>query len=132
MRTKADFRALRETVGMSQQSLARLTCVTVSTAKRWENPAYFDPPSDAWELLDYYKAAQDEMVAETLSTYSKCDAQAGEIILPYHRMQEQCDEFDRAAGDYGVANACSRAAAAALMRAGHKVRFEYPAAWEEK
>ena len=38
-RTKADFKALRERVGLSQHDVADAIMVSIKTIKRWENPS---------------------------------------------------------------------------------------------
>lgn len=49
MRSKAEFRALRESVGMSQAGVARALGMTVRSVRRWETlePGYHGAPDDA-------------------------------------------------------------------------------------
>ena len=44
-RSKADFKALRERVGLSQQDVADAANVTRTSVKRWERPG-FNPRRD--------------------------------------------------------------------------------------
>ena len=39
-RSKADFKAMREMVGMSQSLLAKRLGVTTTSVKRWERPDF--------------------------------------------------------------------------------------------
>ena len=59
-KTKIQFRALRECVGLSLAELAERLNVNVRSVKRWESPTYQDykPPQDAWELLERLQAKQ--------------------------------------------------------------------------
>ena len=54
IRTKADFRALREELGLSQTDLGLALGVKTLTVKRWEKdgPEGFLVPDDAWDSID--------------------------------------------------------------------------------
>ena len=54
IRTKADFRALREELGLSQTDLGRALGVKTLTVKRWEKdgPDGFLVPDDVWDSID--------------------------------------------------------------------------------
>ena len=127
MRSKAEFRALRESVGMSQADVARALGVTVRSVRRWETPApgYLGAPDDAWALLDDAIAQQNAVVAGALDT---ADAMPhGPVQLTYYRSQEQFDACGREPGEpYGCANANARLVADALRTQGVDVSFAYP------
>lgn len=131
-RTKAEFRALRETVGFSQHALATELGVRPLSVKRWERPDIdgYNPPADAWDLLDSYLAAHDRMVAETFAEVRRQVKAIGRkpdcIPITYYRNQAQFDALGRGEGYYGVANANARALAGKLRRAGYTVEFRYP------
>lgn len=131
-RTKAEFRALRETVGFSQHALAAELGVSPLSVKRWERPDIdgYNPPADAWDLLDSYLAAHDRMVADTFAEVRRQAKAIGRkpdcIPITYYRNQEQFDALGRDEGYYGVANANARALAGKLRRAGYTVEFRYP------
>ena len=131
-RTKADFRALRETVGFSQHTLAAELGVSPLSVKRWERPDIdgYNPPADAWELLDSYLATHDQMVAEVFAEVRlqvKANGRKPDCIpITYYRDQAQFDALGRDEGYYGVANANARALAGKLRRAGYTVEFRYP------
>lgn len=131
-RTKADFAALRETVGLTQANLADDLGVQARSVRRWEQPGQegYEPPADAWDMLDFYADLQRQMVDHACETVISAGEEAGhqpdQVVLTYYRSQEQYDELGRDEGWYGVANAYARAVAAELGRYGFKVRFAYP------
>ena len=131
-RTKADFAALRETVGLTQANLADDLGVQARSVRRWEQPGQegYEPPADAWDMLDSYADLQRQMVDHARETVMRTGEEAGhqpdEVVLTYYRSQEQYDELGRDEGWYGVANANARAVAAELARYGLSVRFAYP------
>ena len=131
-RTKADFAALRETVGLTQANLADDLGVQARSVRRWEQPGQegYEPPADAWDMLDFYADLQRQMVDHARETVMRTGEEAGHqpdrVVLTYWRSQEQYDELGRDEGWYGVANANARAVAAELGRHGFKVRFAYP------
>lgn len=132
VRTKADFAALRETVGLTQSNLADDLGVQARSVRRWEQPGQegYEPPADAWDMLDFYADLQRQMVDHARETVMRTGEEAGHqpdrVVLTYWRSQEQYDELGRDEGWYGVANANARAVAAELGRHGFKVRFAYP------
>ena len=131
-RTKADFAALRESVGLTQANLADDLGVQARSVRRWEQPGQegYEPPADAWDMLDSYADLQRQMVDHARETVMRTGEGAGhqpdEVVLTYYRSQEQYDELGRDEGWYGVANANARAVAAELARYGLSVRFSYP------
>lgn len=131
-RTKAEFRALRETVGFSQHALAAELGVSPLSVKRWERPDIdgYNPPADAWDMLDSYLAAHDRMVAEMFAEVRRQVKAIGRktdcIPITYYRDQAQLDALGRDEGYYGVANANARDLAGKLRRAGYTVEFRYP------
>lgn len=131
-RTKAEFRALRETVGFSQHTLAAELGVSPLSVKRWERPDIdgYNPPADAWDMLDSYIAAHDQMVTEVFAEVRRQVKAIGRkpdcIPITYYRDQAQFDALGRDEGYYGIANANARALAGELRRAGFNVEFRYP------
>ena len=129
--TKADFRAMRETAGYSQQALADALNVNVKTVKRWEHEAdASQPPADAWNLLEAALDVQRRMAAYAVSAVREQEAALGAkpqaVQLTYFRDQAMFDRYGRDEGYFGVANANARAAAAALQAEDHGVSFSYP------
>ncbi len=127
--TRADFRALRERVGHSQQSLADALGVSVRAVKKWEHESGWDAPDDAWELLEAALDTQRRMCDCVLDTAHEQAESLGDVpcvAMTYYRDQAMFDEFGRDAGYFGVANANSRAAAMLLEREGYDVEMRYP------
>lgn len=131
-RTKADFAALRETVGLTQSNLADELGVNPRSVRRWEQPAQegYEPPAEAWEVLDRYADLRRQMVDHARETVMQAGewmgGQPGQVVLTYYRSQEQYDDLGRDEGWYGVANANARAVASELAHYGVTVCFRYP------
>lgn len=130
-RGKADFRARREMLGLTQQDVADALNANVKTIKNWENPRQtrYRISDAAWEYLD--RAADiHQQVAYARSVIEKHAEVFAEspIVVPitYFRDQAAYDECGRNAGPYGQANATSRAIARELERMGIQVEFRYP------
>ncbi|TPF93240.1 hypothetical protein BW14_06070 [Bifidobacterium sp. UTBIF-68] len=52
-RSKADFRLLRDMLGLPQAWVAQRVGVTPRTVRNWEDPKEFYPPSrEAWDLVE--------------------------------------------------------------------------------
>lgn len=130
--SKADFRAMREQAGYSQQALADALNVNVRTVKRWEHESEAaEAPKDAWELLGntiktQLKAA-DYALQVAVEQAEAHPAAVKKATLTYYRDQAMFDRYGRDEGYFGVANANSRAAASELMREGFLVEYRYPA-----
>jgi hypothetical protein len=130
-RSKAEFRALRETVGMTQQHMARLLNVEVRSVKRWESPGYstYHAPQDAWDILDDAIAAQRRAVSFALGKVDEIAASAGHdpatVELTYWTSQEDYATYHSIedGGDWRQANANSRLVAFALHERGIEVRW---------
>lgn len=129
--SKADFRAMREQSGYSQQALADALHVNVKSIKRWEHEN--DPseaPKDAWELLGNAVKKQLEAADYALQVaIEQAEAHpvaAKKAALTYYRDQAMYDRYGRDEGYFGVANANSRAAASELMRKGFIIEYRYP------
>lgn len=130
-RGKAEFAALRETVGISMSELARELGSNKRTVLRWESPEEtVTPPRAAWELLDAYMETQRQMVDHCRETCMSVAEEEGDmpeaVAITYYRSQEQFDRFGRDSGPYTVANANARAVATELRHYGYKVEFRYP------
>ena len=129
--SKADFRAMRETAGYSQQALADALNVNVRTVKRWEHESdASEAPKDAWELLGNAVKTQleaaDYALQVALEQAEAHPSAAKKAAITYFRDQAMFDRYGRDKGYFGVANANSRAAAMELMREGFMVEFRYP------
>lgn len=129
-RTKATFKALRETVGLSQDNVAKDLGVSVISVKRWERPGYQYPPADAWEyMLDAYRAHCDAVngaldqvdeIADFVGRYPEL------VSITYWRTQEQYDRLERDPGHVGMINARARAVGGGLLEQGIEVEWRFP------
>lgn len=131
-RGKADFKAQRERLGLSQQDVADALDVNIKTVKNWENPKQprYRVSDAAWEYLDRALDMQAQQVAYARSVVEKRIAELGREptanSISYYRDQSTYDRFGRVAGPYGQANATARAIARELERMGVCVEFHYP------
>lgn len=131
-RSKADFRALRESIGLSQTDLGRMLGVKTLTVKRWEKdgPDGYEIPGEAWDVLDERAEVHRQMVGHVVERCVEAFESRGEyphhVTITYFRSQEDFDRFGRDRGPFGFANAVAQDAARGLRRLGFEVRFEYP------
>lgn len=131
-RGKADFKAQRERLGLTQQDVADALKINIKTVKNWENPRQtrYRISDDAWKYLDRALEAQLQQVAYARAVVEKqIEAFGGEpVVVPitYYRDQDSYDRFGRDTGPFGQANANARAVACELERMGIEVEFRYP------
>ena len=123
-KTKARFRATRESLGLSLHDVAQACGVQERTARRWEAPGYNDPPEDAWEWLDDMEMSFMEGVEAAVDAVHASAARV--VSLSYYRSQEEYDAFGRDPGPYGFANAISRELMVMLEGEEIEVRLQFP------
>lgn len=76
-RSAADFRMMRETLGLAQAWVARTVGVTTLTVVHWENPREFAlPRREAWDLVEGMWAEADRRAAAFVDMASKATALA--------------------------------------------------------
>ncbi len=131
MRNKAEFRALRETVGMSQQLLADMLDVEVRSVKRWEHPNGSEPPKDAWDVLDKARERQVWVVDAAVDKAHEIESDAGRspnaVRITYWPNAAAYEDSHPDEGySWMMANANARMVALELGRLKFDVRFEYP------
>lgn len=135
MKTKADFKAMREGLGMSQALLADLMGVHVKSVKRWEQPnetAYHNAPQDAWDILREYQARQREIVDFAIAKAVELDATMPDgavptVSLTYWFSEDEYEQAHPGEGRFWqMANANSRLTAYLLRGRGYEVDFNYP------
>ena len=125
--TPATFRAIRETIGLTQGDVAKALGVSLRTVKRWEHPDRQEPPEDAWEwllgMLERHDAAVDAMVDEALALAREHGPEA--VSITYYREQSQYDACGRDDGPYGFVNSIAREVALDLAVEGIETEFRY-------
>ena len=129
-RSKAEFRASRETLGLSQNDVARLLDIDVANVKRWEKPGEAHPRPFAWELLDELTERRETTVEHALEIVLHAQEHTGKlpdrVQLTYWRDQQQFDALGLDSGPFGMANANAREAARRLEEMGVTVEWSYP------
>lgn len=120
-KTKADYRARREMVGLTQGDVAEALGVTAISAQRWEREGFPDPPADAWNLIGWHEALQSDAVADVVD--GAVEGKAVELV--YFRTAEEAASLGLTE-PIGVLNANAREAARVLDALGFEVRFRYP------
>ena len=135
MINKAAFRAIRESVGMTQQTLADELGVEVRSVKRWEREydnGWYQPPQDAWDVLRAAQERQRQAVETALGKVDEIDAAVGRppvsVALLYWLSEDDylafsTDAAHGVAGDWRMANANARAVAVALNVIGVDVEW---------
>lgn len=132
MQSKAEFRAIREMVGMTQATLAGALGVQERSVRRWESEeAPQMPPEDAWRILQDAYDAQWEAVEAAVAKAEGIRAERGETAAVRIRywpdaesyLERSTDSALGVAGDWRMANANARAAALALRGRGFAVEF---------
>ena len=130
-RTKADFKALREACGLSQQNVADALGVHLQTIKRWEKPSFpYAVPDDAFAYLDSVAESQANQVNYMLGVVAQQVEQFGKnpVLVPitYYRDQQMYDKYGRDEGPFGWPNAVARKLAYELDKRGISYSFRYP------
>lgn len=127
--TKVDFRATRETIGLTQGDVAKALGVSLRTVKRWEHPDWQEPPEDAWAWLLGMLERHDALVDEAVDRALAADDEHGApdvVSITYYRDQSQYDAHGREPGPYGFANSVAREVALGLNDEGIETEFRYP------
>lgn len=129
-RTLAEFRAIRETVGMTQGMLAAKLGVEPRSVRRWESPTNdYYPPQDAWDALDAALDTQRRGIAAALGKVDEIAKERGaypkSVMLPYWTSQDAYDEghYVDDGGDLRMANATNLLLAYALHERGIRVEW---------
>lgn len=119
-RTKAEFRAMRETLGLTQQTLANELDVKILSVKRWESPKYpQQAPDDVWSFLDDLDREQVATCSAALAKASQMPQDA--IEVPYWSNAADYEEHRASDLTWTEANATSRRLAAILIDRGASV-----------
>ncbi len=129
-RTKSEFRALRETVGLLQSDIAFALGVEERSVRRWESPdAPQFPPQDAWDVLDDAFERQGEVIDFALAKVEEIAQQQGNypkaVELPYWSSAKDYAHHHSVddGGDWRMANANNRLIAFALEERDIEVQW---------
>ena len=126
----AQFRAIREMLGLSQQDVADAVEVDRRSVKRWESGEY-PVPDDVAEWLMAERASADYTVRNVVKDILSAEVVPATVSLTYYRTQEEYDSFRRDDGPFGISNANARRVADALEAEGIACEFYYPGESEE-
>lgn len=133
-RSKADFAARCDAVGLTGSVLARALDVKSATTAGWRNPVLqANVPDRAWGLLALEEESQSSLVRDCVTEatdWSKRHSRAaGVASLVYWRGEhDYADTGLPGMLDWRVADASMRACASALRLMGWGVQWEYPEA----
>ena len=121
-RTKANFTAIREFIGLSKSELGEAVGVSSQAIKRWQRLDWPDPPEDVWEYLEsmveIFVSMKNQIV---LSCQDKrC------VRLLYFRTVDEFEHLAVSRYPVGFVNAVARDAWRALAGFGVSVEFDYP------
>lgn len=124
----ADFKALREECGLTQQDVADAMDVLLVTEKRWEEPGRLDLPEKAQTYLreQYRRMLEIAEFATDKAVELSAGTGAQHVVLTYYRDQEQYDKLGRDEGPVGLVNAAARLARRYIEAEGLTVEFRYP------
>ena len=125
-RTREEFRALRELVGMSRAKMAVLLDVHERSVNKWERhneEGFYNPPKDAWDILDEARELQLKVIERSLD-----EARNGEegqpVRLNYWLSKDSYEQNNPDAEvDWHMANATIRLVANQLVLEGYTVEF---------
>ena len=125
-RSKTEFRAKREIIGLTQADIAEELGVGLKTVKRWESEGYRNPSDEAWALIDREYEKVKKTIAFTVNAYSALKEKgsaSSPIQLAYYRSQEQHDAVSPAEENYLRVNAQMRIMAIVLESLGIESTF---------
>jgi hypothetical protein len=73
IRTKADWQAMRELIGLSTADLAKYLNKNIATLQYWENPSpsarRYHPSEQAWQFLEMMRLRQIQQIKDHLNTH---------------------------------------------------------------
>ncbi|MDU3532101.1 MAG: helix-turn-helix transcriptional regulator [Alloscardovia omnicolens] len=134
-RGKADFRALREELGITQDDLARGFEIPLSYVKNWEKQSSPYMPSDeAWEWLDVMAERARQITRITVEQIEQTYVGYGMpecVTLTYYRNAQDYREHAtrmqlESADTWQTVNVQMRMVARKLRDHGFRIRFAYP------
>ncbi len=127
-RTKNEFRAIRERVGITQAYMAHAMGVAQRSVRYWEDAdSGRNPPQAAWNILDDALREQQRGIAFAMQKVDEIVAEAGdspnEVQLPYwlcesDYLSNSTDAKLGVTGDWRMANANNLALSIRLEERG--------------
>ncbi|TCD53853.1 hypothetical protein EJ419_06265 [Alloscardovia theropitheci] len=124
-KTRADFKALRETLGITHPWLADQLTMNVRNTHRWEadtTNSWYQPPDKAWNLLYNLKKDHDKYIHQTVKQATIHHKIGDTITLTYYHKNNQSHlDLPR-----DIINARIRAAGTILEHLGYTVTYQYP------
>lgn len=131
MDSKARFRALRETIGITQAQAAETFGVQPRAVRRWESPTAPQlPPEGVLEEMERMADERARAIESTVRATEKFIAErmdghkVEEVSLPYWSSQAAYDEWHPVKPeDYRRVNSISRGVADALRSRGLNVKW---------
>jgi transcriptional regulator with XRE-family HTH domain len=133
MRSKSEFKATRERVGITQAALASIMGVSQRSVRYWEHPiSQRQPPEEAWRILDDALDRQRQVVSFALQKVDEAEETAGTkpnaVRLPYwltegDYVQWSTDSELGIIGDWRMANANNQVLAIILEERGVNVEW---------
>lgn len=133
-RTKSNFRALREMVGMSQGHLAMACGIDSRNVRRWEDPKErgCQPRDFAWDVLEDARKAQLAAYDAAITAVEDASDDAGHALKsvrltywPDAITYAHAHPTEDPAG-WQMANATARLAGHMLEEMGYEVEFGFP------
>lgn len=124
MRSRADFKAQRDKLGLSLHDVAELMGVQERSVRRWEAEGGSRIPEAAWKLLNDLEGRYNFAVMSAVEAV--LDSGAKNVELTYYRNQREYDEQGRDEGPHGLANAIAREVALELKVEGVNVSMRFP------
>lgn len=124
-KTHADFRMLREGIGLSQADVADALDVTQRSVQRWEKPGEYGAPDFAWAWLYEMRDLFASMVEAGAASLDGAPDGAT-LQVAYYRSQREYDEHGRDQGYYGMVNAATREVVIEAQARGMQVTAMFP------
>lgn len=124
-KTHADFRMLREEMGLTCADVADALSITQRSVQRWEKPGEYGAPDFAWAWLYEMQDLFASMVEAGTAAMNGAPEGAA-LQVAYYRTQREYDEHGRDAGYYGMVNAATREVAKKARKRGLQVTATFP------
>lgn len=130
-RTGADFRAMRERIGWSQNEVGTALNVNPNTVKKWENPlAGWEVRPYGWSWIDrmyeaYWREVDQMIDYAVKEVESQGIPKGGEVRISYYRNGPASSGVARTrhGEPAGAADAVSRAVGEYFESEGYRVRY---------